>query len=173
MSHHYDDEKMTEADKAAERTASVDGVKIVNGHPVLDIPEVTWYKLPNLRILYIMMPILFLGSTINGYDGSLLNGLQTNPAWQEYFDNPSGSRLGLFTAIQNIGALAALPLSPYAADMFGRRIGVEIGIILIFIGVIIQTIPQTNAGMYIGGRFLLGFGSNFSQGCAPLLIIEV
>lgn len=160
-------------EEATDRTASVDGVKIVNGHPFLEIPPVTWWKSPGLRHLYVTIPILFLGSTINGYDGSLLNGLQTMPQWREYFNEPSGARLGLFTAIQNIGGIAALPLSPYAADWFGRRIGVEIGIILIFVGVIVQAVPGANSGMYIGGRFLLGFGSNFSQGCAPLLIIEV
>ena len=46
-------------------------------------PEVTWWKHAGLRKLYIMAPILFLGSTINGYDGSLLNGLQTMEPWQE------------------------------------------------------------------------------------------
>ena len=41
-----------------------------------------WYKQSELRKLYLMMPFLFLGSTTLGYDGSLLNGLQTMPAWQ-------------------------------------------------------------------------------------------
>lgn len=75
------------------------------------------------------MPILMLAATINGYDGSLLNGLQTIDAWQECtcrtsyhtliryivlthtgidFDNPTGSTLGLYTAIMNIGAFCAL-----------------------------------------------------------------
>lgn len=49
----------------------------------IDVPEVTWYKDPGLRKLYLMMPILLLGSTINGYDGSLLNGLQTMVPWQD------------------------------------------------------------------------------------------
>lgn len=49
----------------------------------IDIPLVTWYKDPGLRKLYLMMPILLLGSTINGYDGSLLNGLQTMGPWQD------------------------------------------------------------------------------------------
>lgn len=49
----------------------------------LGYPEVTWYKHAGLRRLYLMMPILFLGSTINGYDGSLLNGLQTMVPWQD------------------------------------------------------------------------------------------
>ncbi|KAK5676105.1 hypothetical protein LTS10_011395 [Elasticomyces elasticus] len=142
-------------------------------NPQLIVPTVTWWKSPGLRTLYLMMPILFLGSTINGYDGSLLNGLQTMPAWQAYFNDPSGARLGLFTAIQNIGAFTALPFSPYVADMFGRRVGVEVGLVILFVGVIIQVVPGTNEGMFIGGRFLVGLGSNFAQGCAPLLIIEL
>jgi len=138
----------------------------------LDIPPVTWWKDPGLRHLYLMMPILFLGSTINGYDGSLLNGLQTMEQWRSYFGYPSGAQLGLFTAIQNVGAVCALPFSSYLADLFGRRIGVEVGIIMVFIGVIVQSVPGVNDGMFIGGRFLVGFGSNLSQGSAPLLIME-
>jgi hypothetical protein len=49
----------------------------------LEVPVVTWWKHPGLRKLYAMMPILLLGATINGYDGSLLNGLQTMDPWQE------------------------------------------------------------------------------------------
>lgn len=48
----------------------------------LEVPTVTWWKHGGLRKLYIMMPVLFLGSTTNGYDGSLLNGLQTMNPWQ-------------------------------------------------------------------------------------------
>lgn len=33
----------------------------------LDVPHVTWWKHAGLRRLYCMMPILFLGATINGY----------------------------------------------------------------------------------------------------------
>lgn len=44
---------------------------------------VPWWRHKGLRRLYIMMPILFLGATTNGYDGSLLNGLQTMVPWQE------------------------------------------------------------------------------------------
>ena len=150
-------------------------IEIVHSEPLeakLDIPPVTWWKDPGLRHLYLMMPILFLGSTINGYDGSLLNGLQTMEQWRSYFGYPSGAQLGLFTAIQNVGAVCALPFSSYLADLFGRRIGVEVGIIMVFVGVVVQSVPSVNDGMFIGGRFLVGFGSNLSQGSAPLLIME-
>ncbi|CZR68908.1 related to hexose transporter protein [Phialocephala subalpina] len=39
--------------------------------------EVPWWKQKYLRQLYLMMTFLFLGSTTLGYDGSVLNGLQT------------------------------------------------------------------------------------------------
>ena len=43
---------------------------------------------------------------------------------------------------------------------------------MVFVGVIVQSVPGVNDGMFIGGRFLVGFGSNLSQGSAPLLIME-
>jgi hypothetical protein len=36
----------------------------------------------------------------NGYDGSMMNGLQTLDLWQAYFHEPKGSLLGIFNAIQ-------------------------------------------------------------------------
>ena len=36
----------------------------------------------------------------NGYDGSMMNGLQTLDQWKNYLNNPQGSTLGLFNAIQ-------------------------------------------------------------------------
>ncbi|OBT61892.1 hypothetical protein VE03_08727 [Pseudogymnoascus sp. 23342-1-I1] len=140
----------------------------------LKVPVVIWWRHAGLRKLYAMMPVLFLGATINGYDGSLLNGLQTMTPWQDYFGNPTGSRLGLFTAIQNIGGVVAMPFASYSADLLGRRMGTSIGIVVVFIGIILQAVPTSNpASMYIGGRFLVGLGANITQGNAPLLIMEL
>ena len=144
---------------AGQELADTDGLAYVYEHVGgLEVPTVTWWRHRGLRKLYIMMPVLFLGSTINGYDGSLLNGLQTMDPWQNCkcsgqtsdteaalanllnadFNHPSGSRLGLFTAIQNIGGVCALLFSSYAADLFGRRIGVCIGLLIVFVGTILQ-----------------------------------
>ena len=49
---------------------------------VVEGSNIPWYKQAGLRNLYAMMPIMFLGATTNGYDGSLLNGLQTMEPWQ-------------------------------------------------------------------------------------------
>jgi hypothetical protein len=146
---------------AEPKVADPDGLAFAYEHVGgLEVPKVTWWKHRSLRKLYIMMPVLFLRSTFNGYDGSLLNGLQTMDPWQKCefypsstrgtsdglwltgwiadFNHPSGSRLGLFTAIQNIGGVCALLFSSYAADLFGRRIGVCIGLLIVFVGTILQ-----------------------------------
>lgn len=61
------------------------------------LPRVVWAELirnDSLRKLYAFMPILFLGATTNGYDGSLLNGLQTLESWQTRKDHQSVARRG-------------------------------------------------------------------------------
>lgn len=45
------------------------------------------------------LPSLITSST-NGYDGSMMNGLQSLPQWRDYFGNPTGGMLGLLNAIQ-------------------------------------------------------------------------
>ncbi len=39
-------------------------------------------------------------SSTNGYDGSMMNGLQSLDQWNNYFGHPHGSKLGLLNAIQ-------------------------------------------------------------------------
>jgi hypothetical protein len=58
--------------------------------------ELPFWKQPELRKLYGMMVFLFLGSTTLGYDGSLLNGLQTMESWRNCKENtPSPSHCHL------------------------------------------------------------------------------
>ena len=73
------------------------------------------------------MVLLLITSSTNGYDGSMMNGLQSLPQWQSAFNYPGSSMLGLLSAIQNIGVLAGLPFSPYLADGIGRRAAVLFG----------------------------------------------
>ncbi|KAL2860141.1 general substrate transporter [Aspergillus pseudodeflectus] len=145
--------------------------------PAHSVPPSTvpWWQQRNLRQLYLLMIILFLASTSLGYDASLLNGLQTMDTWAEYFDDPQGSRLGLFGALPGIGTLAVFLVAPYLSDGLGRRIGTAIGCAIIVLGALIQTFPPTDNPdpMYLAGRILVGIGSGICNGACPLLITEV
>lgn len=122
-----------------------------------EFPAVTWYKDPALRRNYICLMFVDITSATNGYDGSMVNGLQSLSYWQGYFNHPTGSLLGLFACIMSIGSLVALPVVPYIADGLGRRWGIIIGCLIMVLGVILQAI-SINFRMFIAARFFLGFG---------------
>lgn len=48
-----------------------------------EFPRITWYKEPGMRGVYIALMFAVLTSATNGYDGSMMNGLQTLHYWNE------------------------------------------------------------------------------------------
>lgn len=135
-------------------------------------PRIKWWKDRNLRTLYIYVVVLILTNTANGFDGSMMNGLQTLVYWREYFDNPKGSILGLFNASMSLGSLIGLFFVPYLVDRFGRKSGVVTGCLIMLLAVGLQSGAQ-NFGMFVAARLLLGFGDCIVLGAAPLLIAEI
>lgn len=131
-----------------------------------------WYNNRRLIALNAWIMLLLITSSTNGYDGSMMNGLQSLPQWESAFNNPSGGKLGLLNAIQNIGALAGYPFAPYMSDGIGRRKTVFFGATIMCIATAIQTASQS-VGMFIGARFLIGFGVTFAANAAPMLVTEI
>lgn len=107
-----------------------------------------------------------------GYDGSLINGLQSMSQWQDYFHHPSPSIMGLLTASMAMGSMLAIPIVPYCADLLGRRMGVVIGCSIMLVGIALLSMGF-HIAMFIIGRLLLGFGIAIAHGSAPLLIAEL
>ncbi|TBU44547.1 general substrate transporter [Dichomitus squalens] len=131
-----------------------------------------WWKNTRLIKLNLCILLLLITSTTNGYDGSMMNGLQSLPQWNVAFNYPTGGKLGLLSAIQNIGCLAAYPFSPYMSDGLGRRAAVLFGAVIMCIATVLQTASHS-VGMFIGARFLIGFGLTFAAAAAPVLVTEV
>ncbi|KAH0835891.1 hexose transporter [Lanmaoa asiatica] len=135
-------------------------------------PKRKWYNNRRLIVLNAWIVLLLITSSTNGYDGSMMNGLQTLTQWESAFNYPSGGKLGLLNAIQNIGALAGYPFAPYVSDGIGRRRAVWLGATIMCIATAIQTAAQS-VGMFIGARFLIGFGLTFAANAAPMLVTEI
>ncbi|KAI0061817.1 hexose transporter [Artomyces pyxidatus] len=140
-------------------------------HHLLD-PKRKWYNNRRLIALNGWIFLLLITSSTNGYDGSMMNALQSDSQWNAYFKYPHGGQLGLLNAIQNIGCLAAYPFAPYMSDGFGRRGTVFLGAAIMVVATGIQTAAQS-VGMFIGARFLIGFGLTFAANAAPMLVTEV
>ncbi|KAJ7909638.1 hexose transporter [Mycena leptocephala] len=143
-----------------------------NAYTHLMDPNRKWYNNRRLIVLNAWIALLLITSSTNGYDGSMMNGLQSLTQWETYFDHPTKGKLGLLNAIQNIGALAGYPFAPYMADGIGRRPTVFFGALIMCIATAVQTASQS-VGMFIGARFLIGFGLTFAANAAPMLITEL
>ncbi|KAL1980821.1 hypothetical protein VTN96DRAFT_3516 [Rasamsonia emersonii] len=138
-------------------------------------PKVTWWREPGLRTLYALLVIPLITSMVNGYDGSMMNALQTSEQWQNYFGHPRGSLLAFYNLSFALGQLIAVipfPFPATIADKLGRRSGVVIGSIIAIIGVAIQS-ASINFGMFVGARFIIGFGVMIDHGSAPLMVTEL
>lgn len=107
-----------------------------------EFPKVTWWRDPGLRHLYLLLLVPLMTSMVNGYDGSMMNALQTSEQWQDYFHHPRGSLLAFYNLAFGLGQLLAVVPFPFpatVADKLGRRWGIVIGSIIAIIGVAIQS----------------------------------
>lgn len=137
-----------------------------------EFPRVKWWKNGRLRLLYFYIVVLVLTNTANGFDGSMMNGLQTLTYWTDYFGDPQGSVLGVFNASMSLGSLVGLGICPYLVDKWGRKMGVFSGSLIILLGTGLQA-GSRNIGMFISGRLLLGLGMAITLSSAPLLVAEL
>ncbi|KAI1125231.1 hexose transporter [Nemania abortiva] len=131
-----------------------------------------WFQQPHLLKLNLLLLIPLLSSSVAGYDGSLMNGLQSLEQWQTYFGNPRGATLGLVNAAQSIGSVLALPFVGVLTDKYGRKPILVLGLLIIIVATVIQAtsfkLPQ-----FIIARAIVGFGGMFSVHPSPLLIAEL
>lgn len=131
-----------------------------------------WFRVKHLLLLNLMMLVPLLSSATSGYDGSLMNGLQSMQEWRDEFGNPKGAMLGLVNAAQPIGGVIILPASGYLSDTFGRKKTLTLGLI----GVIVATIIQATShslGQLIASRFIVGIFGFLALQPSPMLIAEL
>lgn len=138
---------------------------------MLKEPPRAWTKAQIM--VYLFSLIGFFCSTMNGYDGSLINNLLQNPWFQdEYGVENDGIWAGIVSSMYQIGGVVCLPFVGPAIDGFGRRIGMLLGAIIIIVGTAIQGTSH-GSGQFMGGRFLLGFGVSLAASAGPMYVVEI
>lgn len=159
-----DAEKLT----TANASASIDSLTLKDATPKLGK---AWVCYPKLLQLNFLLLCAFLGQTATGYDGSMLNGMQALPQWEEYFGSPSGGKLGAMVNGIVFGVLIALPFSSFLCGKIGRRYPITIGTSIIVAGSMLQT-TAVNYAMFVLGRFFIGFGGGLVAVASPELMME-
>ena len=164
-------------------TPSTEQFELDDGVPQPLFQRVFWMREPHLRKLYGLTCILMIASATTGYDGMLLNISQHIRAWNYFFfpelrDNPDledkvlDSKLAIMVNMFNIGSVLSFFITPFIADTYGRRVAILIGSSIMMAGACLTAFCN-GYGMYMGGRFLLGFGNSLSQMASPLLLTEI
>lgn len=77
-------------------------LKMVSSTPVTESPLTvgalknnSWISNGGIIKLNLMLVLFQISSYATGYDGSMMNGLQSLTTWQTSFNNPGASELGL------------------------------------------------------------------------------
>ncbi|QPG77121.1 hypothetical protein FOA43_004525 [Brettanomyces nanus] len=145
-----------------------------------------WYRVRHIQKLSLMIFIISLTSTNNGYDGSMFNGLYAMSSFNNAIGNVSGATLGALTNGMVFGCFITFPFAQWMIDNLGRKMSLHIANIVMVVGVIIQSfsgawiksMPADYAkkdifGMLLGARIILGAGNNIGVVAAPTLISEL
>ncbi|KAK3698996.1 hypothetical protein LTR37_016687 [Vermiconidia calcicola] len=144
------------------------GAELAQHLPANDKP---WWKKRNLLQLNFCLVSIFILSSGNGYDGSMLNGVLALPYWASFMGQPSGVWLGFISGAQNLGSIAFYPVVAVLSNRFGRKRTIYMGYFFLLLGAGMQT-GAVNSSMFIVARIIVGIASAFFGGCAPLLMTE-
>ncbi|KOS18592.1 Lactose permease [Escovopsis weberi] len=131
-----------------------------------------WWSYPGLRRLNLILLGCIVCDMTNGYDGSMLNGLQSLESWQDALGHPTGTRLGTISNGTRYGQLGALLVAAPLIQWLGPRRPITIGSLLLLVGVALQAGAQ-NYGMFVFARCLIGFGNTIQNTACPILASEL
>lgn len=131
-----------------------------------------WWRDWTLVKLNTLLLCALLTQTAQGFDASMINGMQALPQWIRFFGHPQGTRLGAMTFGPTGGILISIVVSSQLCDRFGRRYPIFGGSIIIIVASALQA-ASVNYGMFVFSRFLVGFGLGIVSVAAPPLLSEV
>lgn len=152
-----------------------------------------WYQLKHFRKLVFSVWIISWASCLSGYDGSIFNGLYSEPGFNNAIGNVSGSTLGALSNGMVFGNLIMLlpviksaSLASYACDKFGRKKCIIWSNVVIIIGVVIQSLAgvwkynydstykkKDVFGMLLAARIVMGMGGTITSLASISLLSEI
>ncbi|TVY71409.1 Lactose permease [Lachnellula suecica] len=89
-----------------------------------------------------------------------------------WYSNSGLRKLYFWAAVLCVASATTGYDGPYMADWWGRKTPIAVGCVLMVLGGFIGAFCN-GYGMYVGGRFILGFGNSLSQLSSPVLLTEI
>ncbi|EIN12674.1 general substrate transporter [Punctularia strigosozonata HHB-11173 SS5] len=123
--------------------------------------------------MYLIILVACFCSGDSGFDGTVMGGINSMKQYQTYFDMSSAGAktsivFGVYTMCRDYTCLSVSILP----DMFGRRVSMFCGNLMIVIGACV-TATAKNRATFIGGRYLTGLGSGTAGASAKSFLGEL
>ncbi|KAF4992380.1 hypothetical protein FDECE_13736 [Fusarium decemcellulare] len=122
---------------------------------------------PGYIRLYLLAALVFLCSTMNGFDSSLMGSINALPNYTTYFNLPENGNASTGIIGQMSGALFI-----WMTDWYGRTWHIFFGCLGVCIATVVTSLA-TNLPTFIAGRFLLSFFATCAHTAAPLYLVEL
>ncbi|KAL1632976.1 hypothetical protein SLS56_003263 [Neofusicoccum ribis] len=131
-----------------------------------------WWKQSHMLKLNLSIGSLLMFSSANGFDGTLMNSLQSLTQWNEFMSHPTGAWLGFINAVYWIGVGVGFPTAAFCANKYGRKPGVWAGVAFLILGTVLQT-ASPNVATFVVARFFIGVAGCWFGASIPVLINEI
>ncbi|ODV76449.1 sugar porter family MFS transporter [Cyberlindnera jadinii NRRL Y-1542] len=149
----------------------------VDNHVPVDIPAKPASAYITVCLLCLMVAF---GGFVFGWDTGTISGFVNMPDFIKRFGQVksngdhylSNVRTGLIVSIFNIGCAFGSVFLSKAADMYGRRIGLMIMMVIYIVGILIQITAVSKWYQYFIGRIISGLAVGGIGVISPLFISE-
>ncbi|TEB39855.1 general substrate transporter [Coprinellus micaceus] len=123
--------------------------------------------------LYLVTLVVCCCSGDSGFDSTVMGGINSMLQYQQYFGMTGvGKKTSLVFGIFTVCVHGCFDSPTYLPDRFGRRFSMFFGNAALVVGAVI-TANATNKDMFLGGRFLTGFGAACAGASAKSYMAEM
>lgn len=121
-----------------------------------------WHQNKGNLQLNFFLSVIFVGMVLNGYDGTIISGLQAMDSWNADLGNPNRTKIGLLNACGNMSGFVVGPIITWIDEKYGRKWGIRFYSYTLLIGSVIGCcagIPGVDGyALFVTGRAIIGLG---------------
>ncbi|VDB92528.1 unnamed protein product [Peniophora sp. CBMAI 1063] len=121
---------------------------------------------------YIVGSFACIGGGLFGLDISSMSAVLNNPAYIEYFHNPTSNAQGAIVASMPAGSFVGSLAVAYIADKIGRKKTIILSGLIWIVGSILQC-ASVNRGMLVVGRIIAGLSVGIASSVVPIYQSEI
>ncbi|RDL38461.1 MFS general substrate transporter [Venustampulla echinocandica] len=127
---------------------------------------------PNVYLWYVCL-VASATMILYGYDAATFNAVQGSANFIEYFHKPDANVIGSVNTAYTVGGIVSgVFFSAPISNMWGRKMAIVVGCVIVIIATFVSTFTPRNIGGYIGGRALVGIGQGIALGSGPVYISD-